>query len=252
MSRTLLTVLLVSASLAAASAQTNTKPQAQQPAAAAVTADAVLDRYVQALGGSAAIEKISTRVVKGSYEIGGVPAKGELEVYSKAPNMTAITVTMPGLGVLRQGYDGQTGWKHDPAFGLRELKGSELAALKFDAEFNRELKLKQMLRQLEVKGAEKVAGRDAHVLVGAVDGLGPVKLYFDKQSGLLSRMDAAREDPTGRVAYEVYYGDYREVDGVKIPFSMRSQTSDFADEIKLTAVRHNEAVEDSKFKKPSP
>lgn len=253
MSRTLLTVLLVSASLAVATAQTGPKPGAQQPAAAAApTADDILEKYVQALGGRAAFEKINSRVTKGSYEIVGTPVKGEQEVYSKAPNMATTTTTLPGLGVIKDGYDGQAGWAQDPAEGLRELKGAEHAAAKFDAEFNKEIRYKQLLRQLEVRGSEKVGGREAHVVVGTAEGVGPVKMYFDKQTGLLSRFDTVREGSRGKEAFEVYFEDYREVDGVRIPFGQRWQTSDFTAVVKLTSVKHNEAIEDAKFKKPSP
>lgn len=253
MRRTLLATLFVLAAAAVGAAQTAPPSGGTQaPAAAAVTVDQILERYVQALGGRAALEKISTRTIRGSYEIAGTPLKGEHEGYSKAPNMITLTTVLPGVGVNRNGYDGQTAWAQDPVDGLRELKGGELAMMKFDAEFNRELKLKRLLTQLELKGAEKVGGREAHVVVGTPEGLAPMKMYFDKLSGLLLRTDMAWDTPRGKMAFEVYYDDYREVDGVKLPFSQRWQAPNFVAVIKFTSVRHNEAVEDAKFKKPSP
>lgn len=251
LSRLLPFTLVVLTALLPRGGQNSQGQKAAPRAGAPASVEQVLGRYVEALGGREALEKINTRVTRGSMELVGTPIIGEHENYAKAPNKSVTATNLPGLGVVRDGHDGQSAWAQDPKYGLRDLKGAELASAKFDAELHKELKLRELVRQLEPGPAAKVEGRAAHVLVGTLEGGSPLKLYFDQESGLLLRMDTVRESPEDKVAFEVYFEDYREVDKVKVPFRVRWQTSDFASVIRVSSVKHNEPVDDAKFKKPS-
>src|SRR5207302_9907346 len=101
---------------AAAFAQGNQqKPAADpKPAAKLPTVDQILDKYVQAIGGKAAVEKQTSRVAKGSFEIPAFGASGTAEIYAKAPNKTATTINVAGYGVVQEVFDGKTGWSSDP------------------------------------------------------------------------------------------------------------------------------------------
>jgi hypothetical protein len=226
-------------------------PQGGPDAPAQPTVDQILDRYVQAVGSPEAFGKLKTRVRKGKFEIVGAPVKGEAEDYAKAPNMRVTITRLPGLGLIEEGYDGKVGWTRDPNNGLRERSGSELAAAVLDAEFNREVRIKQLYQKLAAGGVVKVNGRDAYLIVATPAGSQPEKLYFDKQTGLLVRMDVVRESPQGAVPFAVYFDDYREVDKVKLPFVERHTTSDFEAVIRYDSVVHNVPVEDAKFAKPA-
>jgi hypothetical protein len=213
--------------------------------------DQIIDKYVQALGGKAAMEKLTSRVAKGEFDIPAFGASGTLEVYEKAPNSSFTAVDVAGFGMILEGYDGTTAWAQDPQSGLRDKSGDELAAAKLDSEFYKPLKIKELYPKIALKGKEKVGDHDTYLLEltpaqGSVE-----KWYFDVQTGLLVRSDAERESPQGKMPVEVYFDDYREVDGVKQPFTMRQTTPAFSLSIKLTDVKHNVPVEDSKFKKPS-
>ena len=77
------------------------------------------------------------------------------------------------------------------------------------------------------------------------------KWYFDADSGLLVRVDIERENPQGKVPVEVYLDDYREVDGVKLPFSLRQVTPAFSVNLTAEEIKHGVSVDDAKFKKPN-
>lgn len=215
------------------------------------TVEQILDRYVQAVGTPEAFDKLKTRVRKGKFEIMGAPVKGEAEDYAKAPNKRLTVTRLPGVGLIEEAYDGKVSWTRDPTNGLRERSGSELAAAILDAEFNREVRLKQLYQKLTAGGVTKVNGREAYLIIATPASSQPEKLYFDKQSGLLVRMDVVRESPQGAVPFAVYLEDYREVDSVKLPFVERHTTSDFEAIIRYDSIAHNVVIEDAKFGKPA-
>jgi hypothetical protein len=252
---TLLLVMLVAVTFGLAQEEPK-KPEAAAPAAqepvALPTLDQILDKFTESSGGKAAIEKITSRYVKGTFEIPSMGASGTVGIFAKAPNKSYTVIDVPGFGTIQQGYDGTVAWEDNPMTGPRDLGGAELAARKRDADFYRELHFKELYPQMAVKGKEKVGDREAY-LVEAIPAEGkPEKMYFDAENGLLVRVDAERESPQGLALIETYLEDYRDVDGVKIPFTMRQVNPMFSMTIKFGEAKNNLEIEDSKFAKPKP
>jgi hypothetical protein len=135
--------------------------------------------------------------------------------------------------------------------GLREKSGPELAAVLRNADIHAAIKTRQLYSKLELKGNEKVGDRETYVILATPAEGAPVKMYFDTQTGLIARTATELETPQGQFHVEVTLDDYREVDGVKIPFTARQETSMGSAVIKLTEVKHNVAIDDAKFNKPS-
>jgi hypothetical protein len=79
-----------------------------------------------------------------------------------------------------------------------------------------------------------------------------VTLFFDKQSGLLLRELRYSNSPIGRVPTQIDFADYRDVDGIKLPFRMTYAWLDGRDSIVLNEIRTNVPVDDAKFGKPAP
>lgn len=230
--------------------------QAQAPAPAkadeaAPTIDQILDKYVAALGGKAAIEKVSSRITTGTMDIPVANISGSFKTQSKAPNMSSLSADLPGFGVLTQGFDGSVAWENNPIQGLRERTGAELADTKLDAEFYRDLKLKQLYPKMELSGKEKVGERTAYLVIATPAEGSTEKFYFDVESGLLIRQDSERESPEGKVPVQIFVEDYRDVDGIKIPFRIRQVLPQFEMMLKISEVKHDGPVDDAAFKKPS-
>ena len=251
MKRTLLTLILCTFVAVAALAQASPQQPAPGATAALPTVDQILDKYVQTLGGKAAMEKITSTASKGTFEIAAFGASGTAEVWEKAPNKTALKLDIPGFGLVLEGFNGTVAWSQDPQSGLREKTGAELAATKLDADFYKPLRLKQLYPKITVKGMEKVGDKDAYVLTATPAEGAAETWYFDAASGLLTRMDLERESPQGKMAVQVFQEDYKEVDGIKIPHTMRQVTSAFTIVIKLDEVKHNVAIDETKFNKPT-
>jgi hypothetical protein len=221
------------------------------PAAASPTIDEILDKYVKALGGKDAIEKLNTRIVKGSFDIEAANMTGSFENFQKSPNKSATHISIQGFGDINSVYDGTKGWSNDPFSGFRELSGTELASTKREADIHAALNFKKNYPKLVVKGKEKVETSEAYVVEATPEEGSTEKFYFDINSGLVVRHDSERESPQGKLAAEIYLTDYKVVDGVKIPFLTKFNTPAFAFTIKITEVTHNTQIDETKFNKPS-
>jgi len=253
----LIYALLFAAPTVSAFAQEKPQP-AKAPEAAAKTTtveptvDQILDKYVQSLGGRQALEKITSRVTKGTFEVSTMGLKGEIEIYAKAPNKSLRIQNLSGVGQILDGYDGKIGWSQNPMTGLREKSGEELAAIARASDIHASLKTRELYSKLESKGKEKVGNRETYVILATPATGAPVKMYFDTQTGLLLRELRYGNSPIGRVPTLIEYGDYRDVDGIKFPFRITYAWLDGRDSIMLDEINTNIPVDDAKFGRPVP
>lgn len=225
-------------------------PFAQTPAGALPTIDQVLDKYIAGIGGRAAMEKVTSKVAKGTMEIAEAGLNGTMTMSMKAPDKSLVVLELPGMGMAREGTDGTVAWSEDPQMGLREKSGAEAADSKRGAVFNGELRLKTLYKTLVVTGRDKVGTKDA-IVVTATPDLGAVtRMYFDATSGLLLRQSATRDTAQGPIDVDVYLEDYRDVDGVKEAFLIRQVTAQFTLLARIAEIKHNLPLDDAIFKKP--
>lgn len=227
-------------------------PKTDVKDAAAPTVDAVLDKYVKALGGKEAIEKITSRSMKGSFDLEAFGVTGApVEMVFKAPNKTSTKIDIPGFGAVNRVFNGAAGWHSDPTSGLRELTGVELAQMKRGSDFYAELNFKEHYTKMEVKGKEKVGSYETYVIEATPAEGSPEKLYFDVNTGLLVRHDMETESPEGKAPAENYVDDYKVVDGVKIAHVLKYVNPMISWVIKITEVKNNPEIDEAKFNKPS-
>jgi hypothetical protein len=212
--------------------------------------DEIVARYEKAVGGKAAFEKLTSRVSKGSFIAGEGGNPGTTEIYQKAPNKMVTITDVPNFGVVRSGMDGTVAWMDMPQFGIQELAGDAAAASKRSADFYEDIKLKEIYPKMVVKDKESFEGHDVYV-VQATPAEGAAELLsFDADSGLLVRSQTQMSGPMGPIDIDTRLSDYREVDGIKLPFVIDQERSDFSFTIRLTEVKHNVPIDDAKFEKP--
>ncbi|MGA2130924.1 MAG: hypothetical protein ABSH50_01305 [Bryobacteraceae bacterium] len=221
------------------------------PLCAQPSVDQILEKYAQALGGRAAYEKVTSRLMAGTVEIPDDNVTGPARVIAKAPASFRLTLDIPGYGIVETVLDGPAGWERNPDNGTRAMSKTDLVTAQRDHDFYREIRLKDLFSKMQVAGSDKVEGRAAYIIEMAV-GDGPSeKLYFDSENGLLLKRDFERvtlED--GIVQYEVVYGDYRDVDGIKLPTRIEQRAPDNTMIFKFTEIKNNAALEDTAFAKP--
>ena len=221
------------------------KPGAPQPSLP--TADQILDKYVQAMGGAAALKKITSRVEKGSMSFGD--RKTAVEVYSKAPDKR-VTITQMGNNVSVTAYDGHVGWLSGMG-RPREMSPAETEAYKLDADFYLPLQMKQVFNQLRVRPPEKIGDQEAYQVIGLRQGQPPVRFYFDQQSGLLVREVRYAQTPLGRMPTQIDYSDYRDDSGVKVVCRWTLARPEGSFTIQIDQVQQNVPIDDAKFAEPA-
>jgi photosynthetic reaction center cytochrome c subunit len=221
-----------------------TKPEAAKPAAMP-PADQIVDKYVQALGGAEALGKISSRVEKGNLT-GFGDRQFPIEVYAKAPDKRLSVMHMPN-GESITAYDGRSGWlgfSHGPP---HPMTPPEANSARMDADFLFALRLKQNFSQLRVERPEKIGDQETYLVVGENPGQPPVSLYFSQESALLVRLVRYVETPLGRNPTQIDYADYREVDGIKVPFRWTLARPGGRFTIQVDQCQQNVPIDDTKF-----
>jgi photosynthetic reaction center cytochrome c subunit len=213
------------------------------------TADQLLEKYTHALGGSAAIDNVTTRVMKGTIDIGGKSLP--IDIYCKAPDQRISFTHMPE-GDSVTAFNGHEGWLGMPGRPIREMQGSDLDGASIDANLHLATQLKTMFTDMKVRGTEKIGDHEAYQVIGQREGKPPIRLYFDEQSGLLVRLIRYGDTALGLLPTQIDYADYRDVSGVKVPcrWSLARPSGRFT--IQVSDLQQNVPVDDSKFVKPAP
>jgi photosynthetic reaction center cytochrome c subunit len=213
------------------------------------TAAQLLDKYVQAAGGAAAIDTVTSRVMKGTIDFGGKSLP--VDIYSKDPDKRISFTHMPE-GDSITAFDGHDGWLASPGRpGVREMHGSELDAAAMDADLHLPTHLKPMFAEMKLQGVEKVGDHETYEVVLQSDGKPALQLYFDEQSGFLVRLVRYADTALGLLPTQIDYADYRDTNGVKIPYRWTLARPSGRFTIQLSEVKQNVPVDDAKFLKPA-
>lgn len=228
----------------AAHAQESAKP-------AALTVEQIMDKSVEALGGRAALEKITSTVMKSSIDVTFAGITATSITYAKAPDKRASVITVEGYGEIKEGCDGSIAWNDTPEGGLQEFSGERLLQSKRQAIFQPELKWREIYPNAEVKGKETLNGREAWVLTLVPKSGKPVTEYIDAETFLPVKTVMSVISDQGEYDATTEMSDFRDVQGVKFPFSIRQSTPMGDLIVKVTEVNHNVPIEDAVFAKPS-
>lgn len=215
----------------------------------APSADQLFDKYVQAVGGASAIEKIKSQVMSGTIAFANrnVP----IDIYAKDPEKR-ISFTRTAGGDTVSAFNGHEGWLSSPGRPPREMQGQELEAASMDADLHLALHLREVFQQAKLEKEENIGDVETYVVIGSREGKTPVQLYFDKTSGLLLRLVRYYESPLGRLPTEIDYADYRDAGGVRTPFRWTVARTNGRFTIQLNQVKTNVPVDDERFEKPAP
>jgi photosynthetic reaction center cytochrome c subunit len=226
-------------------------PAAMTPPAAGAqpTVDDILTRYITALGGADALQKVTSRVMSGQIVANGTMTP--IEVFTKAPNMR-LTITHNGKsGDSYTAFDGKVGWMGNTGRPGRAMSASSSAAFGLDAEFSLALRLKDLYPQLRRGRAETINGVLCDLVTGQAPGLPSVRLYFEKQSGLLLRLVRYADTPMGRLPTQIDYADYKDAGGAKMPWRWTLSRPNGRFTIQISETKANVPIDDAKFALPS-
>jgi len=242
--------------LLAAASMTVCIPDAFCPGCAAAAqdlpkAEIILERFVEATGGRAAHEKIHNRTAKGTVEIAGTGLAGSIVSRAAAPNFEHSIIELPGAGLMEQGTDGEVAWESSTVQGPRILSGDERATALREARFHAPLQWRELYSKAEVVGTEEVEGRPCYKVILTPAQGKPVTHYYDREDGLLRKVSMVVSNPMGEIAVEAFPGDYKEVDGLLVPFSLKQKVLSQELLIRLDTVELNVTMPEGAFDLPA-
>lgn len=228
--------------------------------ALAQSADDIVEKHLAASGGRAAFNKIASRTATGAITLTSPVGdlSGTIELYSKKPNKsrTLIKLDLTALGagpvVSDQRFDGTRAYVIDSVQGNRSIEGSQLDAMRSGSFPSPLLNYKELGASITVGDREKVGGKDAYVLRMTPKAGPPVRLFIDADSFMLVKTTLTLNVPQlgGDIEQVVEFSDYREVDGIKVPFVTKSSNPAQTVTATMTTITHNDEIDDASFVKP--
>ena len=225
----------------------------------AQTPEEIIEKHLAAVGGRTALTKLTSRVITGSLVMNSPVGdlQGTVEVYSKSPNKsrTLVKLDVPGIGQIvdDQRFDGAAGYVTNSFTGNREITGEALAAMRNGTFPSPLLNYKENGATLTLAGEEKVGAKDAYV-IRATPKVGPtVRLFFDKENFMLVKTVTTINVPElgGAVDQVVEYSDFKDVEGIKTPYTTKTANPAQTGVSTVKDVKYNVPIDDSSFLKPA-
>jgi photosynthetic reaction center cytochrome c subunit len=211
------------------------------------TVTEIIDRYVSAAGGAAAIGQISTRWDVGTItnSAGSTP----LDIVTAATDKQSFIRHLP-RGDATTIVNGAAAWFFIRGHPANPLRGAELDAARLDADLHFPLHLREIFPELRREYPEAVNGREAWLLIGEREGFPPIKLYFDQETGLLVRQIRYADSAIGSEPTQIDYSDFRSVDKLQLPFRITISQPNSRETIVFTEIYANYPMDDLRFLSP--
>ena len=226
--------------VAAAPAQAQTLPTAEQ----------VVARYVAAIGGEQAIGAQQFRRLQIEMAMPAAGMTMTAEMMQARPNKAVMNIELPGLGSMRQGYDGQVAWSINPMQGPKILEGKELADALRQYDFDANMRFSHLFRTMESVGRAEVNG-EACVNVRMVTESGDEVLNcFADDDGLLVGAVVKSSTEAGQMESTITFHDYRDFGGLKMP--TRTSMSVMGQQMEMTVkAMSTDPIDASVFELPA-
>jgi len=220
-------------------------------------ADAIVDRYLQVLGGAQKLSTMTSWVAMGtSMGFGGFGGAGRVEMFAKAPDQRSTIIRFPAApdrDASVRSFDGKIGWIKTPlsVLGEYQLSGSEFDGARLDAQLSFPGQIKQVLTNLRTLDPATIDGKACDVVQGDSQRRTFATLFFEKGTGLLVRTIRFGPSPIGRIPTQIDYSDYRDVNGIKMPFHFTLSWLDGRDEFQLNQIQVNVPIDAARFGRPT-
>lgn len=213
-------------------------------------AQEVLARFVAAIGGRDAVQRQTSRHYKVHLDIPSQGIQGDIDIYAAQPNRLLVRTEVPGIGMIRQGYDGTVGWLIHPALGAQVVTGLMLNQLRQQAEFYAALHPETLIKSATTVARETFAGHAAYKVEIVTQWDETYHEYFDTESGLLIGVARRTATPSGLIDATTVLSDYRDFQGVKQPMKATQSFMGVDQVLTTTSVEVNPSLAASTFELP--
>ena len=210
-------------------------------------AERVLDAYVEVTGGKAAYAGLRDRIEEITVEVVGSGMTFSMTAFYARPDKAYFLIEGEPIGKIERGTDGEVAWESSSTAGPVIKKGAARADMLRSAVFDRVTQWRKLFEKAEYAGVESVDGKACHKIVLTPETGEPETHYYDRASMLVVKAETIEQDA---VPYELFFSDYREVDGVLFPHTFRRVS--MGQEIRLTfdSIRHNVDIAADRFELP--
>jgi hypothetical protein len=212
---------------------------------------AIIDNYITAVGGQAAIDRITSCIIKGKIATAS-GLTGTYESEQVPPNYGYESI-ITSAGSRQRIVNSTSGWEKT-SFGVSDLSPDQVPDTKLSLPVLLDAQLKRQYSETEVSGREEIDGHDVYLVDATRKDDKRERLYFDVETGLLLRRISYTPTMIGIIPEQIDFGDYRGVEGLKLPFSVRISTADSNNPTSTRTfedVKLNVPVDGSKFTKPA-
>jgi outer membrane lipoprotein-sorting protein len=183
------------------------------------TGEEVMEKSLEAMGGKAAFARHHNSLMKGTMSVSGVDMK--MTIYAAEPNLSYTLFESEMVGKMESGCNGEIAWDLSVMQGASVKEGEELEKALFDATFNPQLHWQDRYTNVEVLAEEEVDGTACYrVALTPVVG-DTITVYLDTETWLTLRTETVSNSGMGSISIVTDHLDYREVDGVKTPFTLK-------------------------------
>jgi len=207
---------------------------------------AVVDRFVEAIGGVAAFRAVDTMHAVGTFEMPSQGILGTIEVFSSRPSNIRLRAEIDGVGRIERGYDGKIGWSVDPMAGPALVTGRQLRELIDDALFDGPLHPADQFAELTTIEQTTFDGQAAYrVKVVFASGTEQFE-YFAVESGLLIGSEGSREMPGGGMVPRVsILREYKAFGAIRQPTVLVQQTLGLEQVVTIKTYEYNTVKADA-------
>jgi hypothetical protein len=195
------------------------------------------------------VNAVTSRVVKGTLDVVGVSRGGKFELYTIAPNKSLAIIQPAPTETIKTGYNGSIGWMQTAA-GVRLLKGTELEATKNDADFYGIINPKNNYAKFTLVGKSKIGYREVYVIDMQPASGAAERLLVDVQTYLPARLNTVQVVQGVALPVEIYYDDWQDVDGVKVPHVVTQSFPKRTVTMTVKEIKTNVPVDAKIFEKP--
>ncbi len=177
----------------------------------------IRERYVNALGGEAALRTPSSSHAVGLLEIPAQGLTASMEVFASAPNKLYTEMNMPGVGRITSGFNGAVGWTMNPIMGPVLLEGANLNQVRQQADFYSVLEPEAYIESFEPVGRTQFEGIDCYEVKVVTTWDEEYTEFYEVETGLLRGNVRKQETAMGSVEATAVIDEYSAFGGILVP-----------------------------------
>jgi hypothetical protein len=215
-------------------------------------AEAIFDRLVEAMGGAEAFAKLENRLMSGSVELvtqGGI--RIPFTIYQGRPTKSYMLMESDIIGKHESGTDGEVVWERSTMSGPQIKEGVERDVALHDATFDAIPNWRQYFEKVELVSVVEIDGTACYLLRLELKTGTEVTSYIDRETHLPVKIEIMFDLPAGKFLVENWPSDYREVDGIVMPYTYRTEVAGQVRVTRLEKIEHNVELPAGVFELPS-